>query len=84
MTPDIQWIVKKAIQKNPGEPAIMLIAALTAICIGSVGFYVRFLVALCKEWKAQWITYWVGLEPESDTYNIYEEQPDDHSLPRAA
>lgn len=63
---------------------MMLIASLAAICIGSVGFYVRFLVALCKECRAHWISYLVRLEPEYEGYTVCEEVVEERSLPRAA
>ena len=63
---------------------MIVTAALSALCIGSVGFYVRFLVALCKECRRSWISYLVRLEPEYEEYAIYEEPKGEHSLPRAA
>lgn len=32
-------------------------AALTMLCLGGVTFYVRFLVALCGEWRRHSIFY---------------------------
>jgi len=44
------------------------IAAITALCTVSIGFYVRFLVALCKECRQQRICYLVRLEPGFEEY----------------
>jgi uncharacterized protein (UPF0179 family) len=38
---------------------------LTAICAAGVSFYLRFLVALCKECRFARICYLVRLEPEA-------------------
>jgi hypothetical protein len=63
---------------------MIVTAALSALCIGSIGFYLRFLAALCKECRRSWISYLVRLEPEYEEYTIYEEPKAEHSLPRAA
>jgi len=43
--------------------------AITLLCTASISFYVRFLVALCRECKTRRIGYWVhvrlGLGEES-------------------
>jgi hypothetical protein len=36
-------------------------AVMTALCTAGVAFYVRFLVALCKECKLSVLGYWVRL-----------------------
>jgi hypothetical protein len=36
-------------------------AIMTVVCTASSAFYVRFLVALCKECKPRSIGYWVRL-----------------------
>jgi hypothetical protein len=38
---------------------------LTAICAGGVSFYLRYLVALCKECRFTRTCYLVGLEPKA-------------------
>jgi hypothetical protein len=63
---------------------MMLIAGLTALCIGSVGFHVRFLVALCKECKVHCTSCLVRLDPESESYTVCAEPPEECPLPRAA
>jgi uncharacterized protein (UPF0179 family) len=39
---------------------------MTAICTVGVSFYLRFLVALCKECRFTRICYLVRLEPKAD------------------
>ena len=36
-------------------------AVLAMLCTAGIGFYVRFLVALCKECKPRRVGYWVRL-----------------------
>ena len=62
----------------------MLMTAMTLICIGSVGFYVRSLLALGKECKVQWILYLVQVEPGTGEYTVCEGSVRKRSLPRAA
>jgi hypothetical protein len=38
---------------------------LTAICAGGISFYLRYLVALCKECRCTRIRYLVRLEPKA-------------------
>jgi hypothetical protein len=65
---------------------MILMAAIAAVCVGSVAFYVRFLFALCKESRRHWISYLVRLEPESEYEEIavYEEPAASDSMRRAA
>jgi hypothetical protein len=65
---------------------MMLMAAISAVCVGSVAFYLRFLFALWKESRTHWISYLVRLEPESENEEIaiYEEPAASDSLRRAA
>ena len=65
---------------------MILMAAIAAVCVGSVAFYVRFLFALWKESRKHWISYLVRLEPESgyEEITIYEEPAASDSIPRAA
>jgi len=39
---------------------------LTTVCAAGVSFYLRYLVALCKECRFTRICYLVRLEPEAD------------------
>ena len=65
---------------------MILMAAITAVCFGSVAFYLRFLFALWKESRRHWISYLVRLEPESEYEEIaiYEEPAASDSIPHAA
>jgi hypothetical protein len=40
-------------------------AVIAAVCSFGVAFYIRFLVALCKEWRHQPICYFVRLQADS-------------------
>jgi hypothetical protein len=47
---------------NPCPEADMLVkSVLTVLCIAGIAFYLRFLVALCKECKPSSVGYWVRL-----------------------
>ena len=65
---------------------MIVMAALSVLCLGSVAFYARFLFALWKESRKHWISYLVRLEPESESEElaIYEEPAARDSWPRAA
>jgi hypothetical protein len=63
---------------------MMWATAMALICIGAVGFYVRFLLALCADCKARWICYLVRLEPETVGYTVQETRAEQRLLPRAA
>ena len=57
---------------------------LTALCIGGVAFYLRFLVALCVEYKQRWICYLLRLHDDAGVSVISEPREVETSLPRAA
>ena len=59
-------------------------AIMTVVCTASVAFYVRFLVALCKEYKPRSIGYWVRLRLDSGEDTIAELPEERHPLTRAA
>lgn len=59
-------------------------AAMTVLCMAGIAFYVRFLVALCKECKPHLIGYWVRLHPDSVENPIAEVSEERNQLPRAA
>jgi hypothetical protein len=46
--------------------AIMLI-----LCAAGVAFYLRVLLALCKECNYRWIGYLLLLQPERDQFPVY-------------
>lgn len=63
---------------------MIVMAALSALCVGSVAFYARFLFALWKESRKHWISYLVRLEPKSEELAIYDEPAATDKMPRAA
>jgi len=63
---------------------MVAIAAMTALCTIGIGFYVRFLVALCKECSHHRICYLVRLQPSSEEYVLPNTQELGASISRAA
>jgi hypothetical protein len=63
---------------------MFVMALMTVLCTAGIAFYLRFLVALCKECKPHSIGYWVRLRlaPSEDT--IAEVRERDQTLTRAA
>ena len=57
---------------------------MTVLCTAGIAFYVRFLVALCKECKPRRIDYWVRLRLSSGENAIAELQERRESVTRAA
>jgi hypothetical protein len=57
---------------------------LTMLCLSAVTFYVRFLIALCKEYRLQRISYWVRLHSPSNLYTLAKPQPQTKPVVRAA
>jgi hypothetical protein len=57
---------------------------ITVLCTAGIAFYVRFLVALCKECKARRIGYWVRLRLGSSENAIAELQQGKKPATRAA
>jgi hypothetical protein len=51
---------------------MFVMAAMTVMCTASIAFYVRFLVALCRECKPRPIGYWVRLRLGSGEDTIAE------------
>ena len=43
------------------EAALFVKTLMTVLCTTGVAFYVRFLVALCKEYKPRSVGYWIRL-----------------------
>jgi hypothetical protein len=63
----------------------MLVTGLvTLLCTAGVAFYVRFLVALCKECKPRRIGYWVRVRLGSGENAISELQERKKPVTRAA
>ena len=65
---------------------MVAITAMKAVCTLGVAFYVRFLVALCKECRHHriWICYLVRIRPGSGKCVIPNTRELDVSIPRAA
>ena len=57
---------------------------MTVLCTAGIAFYVRFLVALCKERKPRLIGYWVRLRLGSGEDTIAELQERKKPVTRAA
>ena len=57
---------------------------MTVLCTAGIAFYVRFLVALCKECKPRRIGYWVRLRVGSGEDAIAELQQRKKTVTRAA
>jgi hypothetical protein len=62
----------------------MRAALTTVLCLAGVAFYMRFLVALCKDRKAHWIFYWVRLHGGCNEYSIPERRERKKPVARAA
>jgi hypothetical protein len=57
---------------------------MTVLCTAGIAFYVRFLVALCKECKPRSVGYWVRLRVGSGADTIAELPKRSKPLTRAA
>lgn len=62
----------------------MVIVLMTLLCCAGVAFYVRFLVALCKEYRLGGIWYLVRLQPGGNQIKMVSMPRAEPSLPRAA
>jgi hypothetical protein len=73
-------------QKPGSEPEaeMFVMAVITVLGSAGVAFYMRFLVALCKECKPRRIGYWVRLRFDSGEDTVAELQPRKIPLDRAA
>ena len=60
------------------------IAVMTVLCTAGVAFYVRFLVALCKECKPSLSGYWLRTQPRSDGDEVVELHEQEYPVSRAA
>jgi hypothetical protein len=63
---------------------MFVITVLTVLCTAGVAFYVRFLVALCKERRPRRIGHWVRLRLGSREGTIAELQRPRRPVTRAA
>jgi uncharacterized protein (UPF0179 family) len=53
---------------------MVMMTMMTALCVVGVAFYVRFLVALCKECRIRRICNLVRLQSELDQYVIHKDK----------
>ena len=58
--------------------------AITLLCAAGVSFYVRFLLALCRERKTRRIGYWVYVRLRFDEKSIPELREREQPVTRAA
>ena len=58
--------------------------AITLLCIAGISFYVRFLVAMCRECKTRRIGYWVRVQLGSSEELIPELRQRERPVTRAA
>jgi len=63
---------------------MVVMIGMTALCSAGVAFYVRFLVALCKECKPRRVGYWVRLRLGSGEESIPELPQRERPVTRAA
>jgi hypothetical protein len=63
---------------------MFVMAAMTVLCTAGIAFYVRFLVAPCKECKPRRIGFWVRMRLGSDEDAIGELQERKKLFNRAA
>ena len=63
---------------------MVVMTVMTALCTVSIAFYVKFLVAVCKECKHERICYLVRLQRDSVELVIPEARELEASIPRAA
>jgi hypothetical protein len=66
------------------EAALFVKTLMTVLCTAGIAFYVRFLVALCKECKPRPVGYWVRLRLGSGESAIAEVPEQRKPLARAA
>jgi hypothetical protein len=63
---------------------MLLIPAMTVLCTAGVAFYVRFLVALCKECKPRRTGYWLRVRLGDREATMVELQRPERPVTRAA
>jgi len=63
---------------------VLLSVAISTLCTLGVTFYLRFLIALCKECRRHRICYLVRLQSDSLEHAIPDDRVLDVSFPRAA
>lgn len=63
---------------------MLVLAILTMVCVVGVTFYVRFLIALRKEYHAHRVFSWMLLRTPSNLYAFPQERDDKKPVRRAA
>lgn len=63
---------------------MFVMALMTVLCTAAVAFYLRFLVALCRECKPRPIGYWIRLRLDSGEDTIVEMRERKEPATRAA
>jgi hypothetical protein len=63
---------------------MLVSVAMTVLCTAAMAFYIRFLVALCKECKPRRIGYWARLRLGSGEESIPELRQRKQPVARAA
>jgi hypothetical protein len=58
--------------------------AITLLCTAGISFYVRFLVALCRECNTRRIGHWVRVRPGSGEESIPEPRQRERPVTRSA
>ena len=72
------------IPRSVSDSKVFTSAVMTVLCTAGIAFYVRFLVALCKECKPTRTGYWVCLRLGSGENAITEPQQREKTVARAA
>jgi hypothetical protein len=49
---------------------MLITSVMTLVCTAGIAFYLRFLVALCKECKPRWLGFSKYLRPFSGSYSV--------------
>ncbi|HEY7099193.1 MAG TPA: hypothetical protein VH437_20875 [Terriglobales bacterium] len=63
---------------------MFIMSAITVLSAGAVAFYIRFLVALCRECRPHWVAYWVRLQRHAQHDSVVESLGDEYPISRAA
>lgn len=61
-----------------------MLAILTMVCVAGVTFYIRFLIALCKEYHVHRVFSWMLLRTPSNLYAFPQEGEPKKPVRRAA
>jgi hypothetical protein len=80
----MSWLAILGNRGSSSEAAMFATAAITLLCTAGISFYVRFLVALCKECKTRRIGYLVRVRLGSGERSIPELRQRERPLTRAA